>query len=50
MNLILRLLVVLGLLLAVPACGTKDDLIMPNGKATPKGQKDPSKPQRPIAQ
>ena len=48
MNLILRLLVVLGLLLAVPACGTKDDLIMPNGKATPKGEKDPSNPPQTI--
>jgi predicted small lipoprotein YifL len=49
-NLILRLLVVLGLLLAIPACGTKDDLLLPNGKESPKGQKDPSRPQRPIGQ
>ena len=48
MNLILRLLVVLGLLLAIPACGTKDDLLTPSGQQTAKGQKDPSRPPQPI--
>ena len=48
MNLMLRLLVVFGLLLAVPACGTKNDLLMPNGQPTPKGEKDPSRPPQPI--
>jgi len=45
---ILRLLIVLGLVLAVPACGVKSDLLMPNGKSTPKNQKDPSRPPQPI--
>ncbi|MBI3678189.1 MAG: hypothetical protein HY243_16390 [Proteobacteria bacterium] len=40
----LRLLLILGLSLAVVSCGVKNDLIMPNGKDTPKNQKDPSKP------
>jgi predicted small lipoprotein YifL len=45
---ILRLLIVLGLVFAVPACGIKSDLLMPNGKPTPKNQKDPSRPPQPI--
>ena len=44
----LRLLILLGLVLAVPACGVKSDLLMPNGKTTPKNQKDPSRPPQPI--
>jgi predicted small lipoprotein YifL len=47
-SVILRLLIVFGLALAVPACGVKSDLLMPNGKATPKNQKDPSRPPQPI--
>ena len=46
---ILRLLLIFGLAIAVPACGVKSDLLMPNGKETPKGQKDPSRPPQPIA-
>ncbi|MGN6516817.1 MAG: hypothetical protein ACTHLR_13370 [Rhizomicrobium sp.] len=45
---ILRLLLILGLCIAVPACGVKNDLITPSGKETPKGQKDPSRPPQPI--
>jgi predicted small lipoprotein YifL len=44
----LRLLIVVSLALAVPACGIKSDLLMPNGKSTPKDQKDPSRPPQPI--
>jgi predicted small lipoprotein YifL len=43
-----RLFLVLSIILAVPValsgCGVKTDLLMPNGKPTPKGEKDPSKP------
>jgi hypothetical protein len=45
---IVRLLLVLGLSLAVISCGVKNDLIMPDGKDTPKNQKDPSKPPQPL--
>ena len=44
----LRLVVVLSLALALSGCGIKSDLLMPNGKETPKGQKDPSRPPQPI--
>jgi hypothetical protein len=50
----MRLRLVLALVLAVPlvaaGCGVKSDLIMPNGKETPKNQKDPSKPPNPNGQ
>ena len=36
--------IVLALALSVSACGVKSDLVMPDGKPTPKGEKDPSKP------
>jgi predicted small lipoprotein YifL len=36
--------VVLALALGVGGCGVKSDLYMPDGKPTPKGEKDPSKP------
>jgi hypothetical protein len=45
---ILRLLLILGLSFAVVSCGIKNDLIMPNGKETPKGEKDPSNPPQTI--
>lgn len=45
---ILRLILAFSLVLAVPACGVKTDLLMPNGKQTPKNQKDPSRPPQPI--
>ncbi|HUJ02179.1 MAG TPA: hypothetical protein VLW75_00960 [Rhizomicrobium sp.] len=47
---ILRLLLILAISLSVVSCGTKNDLVMPNGKETPKGEKDPSKPPQPIGQ
>ena len=45
---ILRILLVIALAFAVPACGVKSELLMPNGKSNPKGQKDPSQPPQPI--
>jgi putative lipoprotein len=44
--------IALALLLAlsVGGCGVKSDLMMPNGKPTPKGEKDPSKPPPPQQQ
>ncbi len=46
----LRLVLVLALVLSLGACGVKNDLVLPDGKPTPKGQQDPSKPPQPIAQ
>ena len=45
---ILRLALIVGLAIAVTACGTKSELITPAGKPTPHGQKDPSQPNQPI--
>ncbi len=45
---ILRLLIVLGLALWLPACGTKSELDLPSGKRAPKGEVDPSQPPSPI--
>jgi len=45
---ILRVLIVLSLALGIPACGTKTELDLPNGKPPPKGQVDPSQPPAPI--
>jgi predicted small lipoprotein YifL len=40
----LRVILALALALGVAGCGVKSDLLTPDGKTTPKGQKDPSKP------
>jgi len=40
----LRIALTFLLVLAVAGCGVKSDLVMPDGKPTPKGEKDPSKP------
>lgn len=45
---LMRLFLVLSLALAVPACGTKDKLLKPDGTPTPKNEKDPSNPPNPI--
>jgi len=39
-----RLVLVFLLALSLAGCGVKNDLVTPDGKPTPKGQKDPSKP------
>ncbi len=38
--------ILLGIALAVAlsSCGVKNDLVLPDGKPTPKSEKDPSKP------
>ncbi|MGA7712867.1 MAG: lipoprotein [Rhizomicrobium sp.] len=41
---ILRLVLAFAILLTVSGCGVKNDLVLPDGKATPKTAKDPSKP------
>jgi predicted small lipoprotein YifL len=43
-----KLLLFALLALAVTACGVKNDLMKPNGQATPKDQSDPSKPPYPL--
>jgi predicted small lipoprotein YifL len=48
MSIVLRLALAFGLVVSVPACGIKSDLLMPSGKPTPKNQKDPSRPPQPI--
>jgi predicted small lipoprotein YifL len=45
---ILRLFLIASLAVAVTACGTKSQLILPDGKGNPHGQKDPSQPPQPI--
>jgi predicted small lipoprotein YifL len=40
----LALAFAITLALGVAGCGVKNDLVLPDGKPTPKGQKDPSKP------
>ncbi len=44
----LRLVLLVGLALAVAACGTKSNLLKPDGNPTPKSEKDPSQPPNPI--
>lgn len=44
----LRHVLIIALSLAVAACGTKSNLLKPNGDPTPKSQKDPSQPPNPI--
>lgn len=44
----LRIFLVFALAFAVSGCGVKNDLLLPNGKENPKGQRDPSKPPQPI--
>lgn len=47
---ILRAILAFVLAFAISGCGVKNDLLMPNGNATAKNQKDPSKPPRPLAE
>jgi predicted small lipoprotein YifL len=44
------LLLLLALALPLAGCGTKNDLLKPDGKSTPSSQQDPSKPPSPIGQ
>ena len=43
-----RLLALIALTLMLTACGVKSDLERPDGKDTPAGQQDPSKPPQPV--
>jgi hypothetical protein len=43
-----HVLIVVALALLVTACGVKNDLVKPNGQATPRDEPDPSKPPYPI--
>ncbi|MEI9885339.1 MAG: hypothetical protein WDN08_02375 [Rhizomicrobium sp.] len=38
------LVFVFAMALGVASCGVKNDLVLPDGKPTPKAEKDPSKP------
>jgi predicted small lipoprotein YifL len=38
------LILVFALAFALAGCGVKNDLVLPDGKPSPKGEKDPSKP------
>jgi len=40
----LRLVIAFAIALSVAGCGVKNDLVMPDGKPTPKNEKDPSRP------
>lgn len=44
----LRFFLAVSLVLALSACGTKSNLLKPNGQPTPKSEKDPSQPPTPI--
>lgn len=46
---ILRLVIALSLVFSLSACGSKSPLLMPDGKPTPKHEKDPSEPPTPIS-
>jgi predicted small lipoprotein YifL len=39
-----------SLAFSLSACGVKSDLVKPDGKPTPKDQRDPSRPPNPIGQ
>jgi predicted small lipoprotein YifL len=46
----LRLILAFAVALSVSGCGVKNDLVLPDGKPTAKGEKDPSKPPLPQQQ
>lgn len=48
-NLFVRVALALALMLPAAGCGTKTELLMPNGKPTPHDQRDPSQPPSPIS-
>jgi predicted small lipoprotein YifL len=45
-----RLIAALALAAVLASCGVKNDLTLPDGKQTAKGQHDPSKPPQPIGE
>jgi predicted small lipoprotein YifL len=46
---LLKLFLAFALTLPVAACGTKTELLKPDGKPTPRDQRDPSQPPSPIS-
>jgi predicted small lipoprotein YifL len=46
----LRFILAAVLAFAVSGCGVKTDLMTPEGKTTPRSQRDPSRPPQPIGQ
>jgi predicted small lipoprotein YifL len=46
----MRILLALALVFSLAGCGVKNDLVLPDGSKTAKGQKDPSKPPIPIGE
>jgi predicted small lipoprotein YifL len=45
-----RLMLAFVLVFSLAGCGVKNDLVLPDGKQTAKGQHDPSKPPQPIGE
>ena len=45
----LRVAATLMLAVAVAGCGTKTELLKPDGKATARDEKDPSQPPNPLS-
>ena len=43
-----HVLILVALSLLVTACGVKNDLVKPNGQATPRDEPDPSRPPFPL--
>jgi predicted small lipoprotein YifL len=46
---IIRLLIAALLAFSMSGCGTKSALLLPDGKPSPRDQKDPSQPPGPIS-
>jgi predicted small lipoprotein YifL len=40
----LRVVLAFALAFSISGCGVKNDLVLPDGKPTAKGERDPSKP------
>jgi predicted small lipoprotein YifL len=45
-----RLVLAAVMVLSLAGCGVKNDLVLPDGHKTAKGQKDPSKPPIPLGE
>jgi predicted small lipoprotein YifL len=46
---LLRVAAALTLAVAIAGCGTKTELLKPDGKPTPRDERDPSQPPNPIS-
>lgn len=46
---LLKVTLIAGLALGVAGCGTKTELLKPDGKPTPRNERDPSQPPSPIS-